>query len=422
MLSLLPLDRAGKVPAARLKPAQKVNFPSALTAVVAYISAIGGKCYLTGGAVRDLLLQRPCHDFDLSVDLPPQAIQRIPGAQEMSNVTKTIIIKNRDIEIEITPLENKGKTRMVDDLVDRDLTINSAALPLFYRHGQLILGTLLDPSGMGVKDINDGLIRFLGEVTPERVIRACRFIATLDFSAPPETIEVLRKQSNNVTAAPVEIIHNELIKILKADNPRLAFSIMKETGIFQQLLKYAGISESLPQTANIERVARADKSVRLIVLLRELGYNSKTVKDFLKKYAFSNDETSKTQKLLEALEMTEKRFPEIQQSDRAIREILCRLVGNKQKDQYLSDYIKLIKAYRSISELMEINIQKATNSPLTVKELKVNGEDAMEAGFSGRQVGQALNHLLQLVIADPSLNERENLLGELKTYLKTEIS
>jgi tRNA nucleotidyltransferase/poly(A) polymerase len=395
----------------KLNPVRELVIPLPVQKAMAYL-AILGRCYLSGGVVRDLLMSRQPKDYDLISDASVEMITGIPGAKVMTNVTNTIFVHVDGIEIEITPLQNKGKHGIIDDLMDRDLTINSMAIQVSVKNGQIVLGTLLDPTGRGVGDVKQGIVHFsdTAEITPERLIRTCRFASTLNFTASRETIDKLRAHSGSIGRAPVEKVQTEFMKILESDNPSAGLSLMIETGILDHMLKFAkSPAEVSTQNLNLERTVQASQDVRLVILLKELRYTSKNFNGFLKKYCFSNEEIQRSQKLLEALESVDKL-----QSNAEIREVLAKLAGNKEKDQYLEGFISLLKAYSVLSNELEVRIRKASQATLTIRELAVNGEDLKQMGLSGPGIGNALKRLLALVIADPDLNSKEVLLSKIK--------
>ena len=417
MVSPISSERVQTSSPVRYNPVQQLILPRPVIAFLTYLAA-RGKCYLAGGAVRDLMLNRQPADFDLVSDLTPdQLAAAFPQAKEMMNVTKTFILHLEGIEIEITPMQNKGYSRIEDDLIQRDLTINAMALPFLLRNGKVTVGTLLDPTGKGVEDLIAGRIRFGRKVAGDTLLRACRFMAKFDFQFDEEQKQLVSENRKLVIELPPEKAQVEIQKLLEASDPVPTLQLMRETGLLEEMLKFSGAPDrSRLEKADLEKVAKADKSVRLIVLLKELGYTSKDVVRFLNKYRYSSYEIKRTQKLLAAIEAAEQNLPAMAKSDRAIREALFQLVGNKEKNQYLADYIELLKLFYTLSDTMEIRIRNAARSPLSIKELKVTGNDIMEQGISNRHIGEALNYLLQLVIADPELNQRETLLNELAAF------
>ena len=395
----------------RLNPVKELVIPQPVQRVMAYL-AVMGRCYLCGGVVRDFLMSRQPKDYDLISDASAEMIARIPGAKVMSNTTNTIFVHVDGIEIEITSLQNKSKHRIVDDLMDRDLAVNSLAIQASVKNGQVVLGTLLDPTGRGVDDIREGVVHFsdTAAITPERLIRTCRFASTLNFTASSETVEKLRTHGGSIGQAPAEKVQTELIKLLESDNPAAGLSLMIETGILEHMLKFAkSPAEVSAQNASLDRIERAASDVRLVVLLKELGYTSKNVNGFLKTYCFSNEEIQRCQKLLEALESSDKLG-----SDPEIRNVLAKLVGNKKKDQHLENLLSLLKAYSLLPNELEIRIRKDSQDPLTIRELAINGDDLMPMGLSGPEIGKTLKRLLALVLSDPDINSKETLLSKIR--------
>lgn len=400
----------------RLNLPHQINFPKPLIEVLKGILS-RGKCYIVGGAVRDLMLGKTPNDLDLVSNLNNRELASLPGAKNMKNVTETTIIHVDGIEIEITPLANLNAERIEDDLVERrDLTINAMAIPVFIKNGKIVLGTLLDPSGMGVEDTTRGIIRFgFKGHNHSAYLRACRFGAVLGFTIPTETLSAIACNKHKIANEVPEKVEIELKKLLLSDYAIIGLAALKQTGLLGEILKNGRApSQVSADRADMARVAQANKEIRLVVLLNELGYTSKTAAGFLKHYHFSNEDIFRTQKLLAALKTAQARFKDLQESDALIREILSGLVGKKQKDRYFADFISLLKAYRPLTLDLESRIIAAGRAPLTIGELEINGNHLKNQGITGRDLGETLKRLLSLVIKDPSRNVREILLNNIK--------
>jgi tRNA nucleotidyltransferase (CCA-adding enzyme) len=389
-------------------------FPQPVKEIIRTFVRPGISLHLVGGAVRDLALGKTPRDFDFITDAPSSIISALPTAVEV-NKKGTYQIKIAGVEIEITSFRIKGRASAAEDLLDRDITINSLAreINLSADSREIIVGDILDPVG-GLADLTQGMIRFSdqGEITPERMIRACRIAANLGFEIEKATGQKIIDKVIAITAGTTERLREEFTKILISDNVDYGLTILQETGILAQMLKFAGITDA--HTPDLLRIAQAPQELRLVVLLHELGLSFDEAQIFTKKFKYSNDETLRTQKLLGALQAAIGQYEALQQTEngsRAIRSILSKLAGRKErKGEYFEDYINLLKVCLNIPQTLEVKVRQEMRAPLTKDDLAINGGDLSALGMGQAEIGATLNYLLPLVIADPSKNERELLL------------
>lgn len=163
------------------------------------IKKAGFDVYFVGGCVRDKLLGKVPHDYDLTTSAKPEDLHKIfskfsnvSDNSEKFGVTMPIITFEDDIkeEIEIATFRkdvSKGRKPKVsldasifEDASRRDFTINA-----LYEDMD---GNIIDPTGLGLNDIKDGIIRFVGnaderlEEDPLRALRLIRFVSKLGFS------------------------------------------------------------------------------------------------------------------------------------------------------------------------------------------------------------------------------------------------
>lgn len=195
----------------------------------------GERIYLVGGSVRDLLIQRPIHDFDLATSAKPQTTERLlrkakPDA--LYTVGKrfgTISANFGDQTVEVTTFRTEHyefgdrhpdvefTPSIEEDLRRRDLTINSMAL-------DLASGDLLDPAN-GVGDLRDHVIRVTGEPRerftedPLRLMRVVRFAVQFGFELAPGLAAEVHDSAAMLRHISRERIRDELNKILLSSQP-----------------------------------------------------------------------------------------------------------------------------------------------------------------------------------------------------------
>jgi tRNA nucleotidyltransferase/poly(A) polymerase len=215
--------------------------------------------YLVGGAVRDLLLDRPIHDYDFA--LPAKAMAAARQVAKNLGAAFYPLDATRDVGRVIV---EEGGTRVtldfiilqganIDmDLAARDLTINAMAVDL--RHPEV----LLDPLG-GAADLKEKLVRaaspqaFLTD--PVRVLRAIRMAASFSMRIEKETRQALRAAAKDLGQVSAERLRDELFRLLQA--PRIATSLraLDLLGaldlVMPELTSLKGVEQSPPHAFDV---------------------------------------------------------------------------------------------------------------------------------------------------------------------------
>jgi len=202
------------------------------------------QCYLIGGFVRDLLLQRPTTDIDVvclgnGIDLAKQVAEEL-GVKKVSYFKNfgTAMLSYQDTEIEFVgarkesyrydsrkPIVENGTLQ--DDLNRRDFTINALSIRLNKAH----FGDLYDPFN-GIEDLKNKCIKTplapaqTYSDDPLRMLRAIRFATQLKFKIEPDSFQAITDNKDRLEIVSMERIHVELNKILATDNPSTGFHLL----------------------------------------------------------------------------------------------------------------------------------------------------------------------------------------------------
>ncbi len=334
-----------------------------------------------------------------------------------------------------------------EDLGRRDFTVNAMAYdPLESR--------LVNPHG-GMRDMGHGLVRAVGDPVERfredglRVLRAARFVATLDFAldlateeAIPRTLDVFAKVSH-------ERVRDEWLKSMKAKKPSRAFEVMRTSGIlgvtFRELTLQHGCEQNRwhafdvwSHTMHVLDSSEGDAIERLAALLHDVGkpktrelsdktgdytfYNhevvgAKMADRWLRDYRFGNDERERVVHLVRHhLVCYDPTW-----SDAAVRRFIRR-VGRDAVEPLLElaradalgkgrpvdeELGRLEQLRERIARIFE------TGDALSTRDLAISGREVMERldVSPGPIVGRVLRRLLEHVTEDPSLNQRERLLA-----------
>lgn len=213
------------------------------------------ECYVVGGYVRDLFLERPSNDIDVvvvgsGIQLA-DAIKKELGRKAKLSVFRnfgTAQVKYRDLEVEFVGARKESYTHdsrkpvvedgtLEDDQNRRDFTINALAVCL---NGPRF-GELVDPFD-GIADMEDGIIRtpLDPDITfsddPLRMLRCIRFATQLNFFIEEETFDALERNADRIGIISGERIAEELDKIMMTKTPSKGFVDLQRCGLLQRIL------------------------------------------------------------------------------------------------------------------------------------------------------------------------------------------
>lgn len=449
-----------------------IKIPDILKKMNEIFAQHGYKAYLVGGAVRDMLMGKEPHDWDVTTDATPEQVMSIFRKVIPTGIAHgTVTVHFMKNEIEVTTFRTESDYsdgrhpdkveytgNIEEDLSRRDFTINAIA-------SYLGDGTITDPFH-GRDDIKRKVIRTVGNPLERfsedglRPVRAVRFSAQLGFEIERETLkaisepEILKKTSG----ISLERFRDEFLKLMKAEKPSAGLKLMEESGILDIFIPefkkcrgcIQGDFRGYHQFDVLDHLfyacdgAPASKqNVRLAALFHDIGkpdvkrviptpqgdqftfYNHEAksqqiTKEILFRLKFSNAEIANICHLV-----VNHMFNYTQDwTDAAVRRFLAKIQAENLEDLYdlrLADIYGMNNApvrgqdSRTIALLNELKdrISKETekNSVLSLKQLAVNGKDLMKNGISaGKDLGFVLNQLLETVLEDPSQNEKEQLI------------
>ena len=234
---------------------------------------MGVECYVVGGYVRDIFLERPSNDIDVVVVgsgiAVAEELKRQLGRKAHLSVFRNFGTaqvkfrqKGREYEVEFVgarresyshdsrkPIVENGT--LEDDQNRRDFTINAMAICLNSKR----FGELVDPFN-GIADLEDGIIAtpLDPEITfsddPLRMMRCIRFATQLNFRIEEETFEALQLMADRIKIVSGERIEVELNKIMMAPHPSIGFELLQRSGLLMIILPELAVLDIVEKRDN----------------------------------------------------------------------------------------------------------------------------------------------------------------------------
>ncbi len=440
------------------------NIPVEVSIVSGRLRESKFEAYLVGGCVRDLMIGREPKDWDITTNATPEQIQALFPESFYENNFGTVGVKTNskntclDI-IEITPYRIESgysdKRRpdkvefgvsLLEDLARRDFTINAIALDDFKGH-------IIDPFN-GKNDIKDKIIRSVGNAYERlnedalRMLRAVRLVAELDFGIDGETAEAISKNSKHLNNVSRERIRDELVRILKSNQPMHAFILAQQLGILEfissDLTRGIGVKQNQAHSfdvfGHLMRTVQhaADKNYNFDIRLAGLFHDvskpeTRRWSDEKKDWTFHGHDvvgSRVTKKALENLHFSRETIEKVvklvrwhmffSDPDQITLSAVRRMIKNVGKDN-IWDLLNLricdrIGTGRPKEQPFRFRkykamVDQALRDPISVTMLKIDGNYIMEKFHvkSGPKIGYILNALLEEVLDNSSLNTLEYL-------------
>lgn len=224
--------------------------------VVRRLRAKGHEAYLTGGCVRDLLLNRKPKDFDVATSARPEEVRSIfrncrligrrfllahvifPGGKIIETATfrakPSEEITDEESSEDLLVMQDNVYGTMKEDAFRRDLTING----LFY---DPVSGKVIDYVG-GKEDLDAGLIRTIGDPEirlqedPVRILRAIRFANRLGFTIEEETMRSMKAFSKDMLRCAPARLQEEIVRLMTSGQAKDSMKLAMEVGVLDVLM------------------------------------------------------------------------------------------------------------------------------------------------------------------------------------------
>lgn len=391
------------------------------------------EAFAVGGCIRDSILGKEPEDWDITTSASPKQIKEVFSRTVDTGIlhgTVTVLLEKEGFEVTTFRIDGEYEdnrhpksvvftSNLLEDLKRRDFTINSMAYN--YENG------LIDVFN-GIEDLEKRVIRCVGNARERfmedalRMLRAVRFSAQLDFRIEEDTREAIIELAPNLIHISKERIQIELTKLLTSSHPEHIKDVF-ETGMLAPIFYGLDISFSentLNHSIEMLKRVEADYILRWAVflhdtkgetrkILRNLKFDNKTVDnvDRLVK-CFYTPLNSRKEGLRKCIyHIGEDIFPLLL----LVKEANIRTKKEVDRTQQLEEHLKIQESYKEIIR---------DGDCLSLRCLAVDGEDLIAMGFStGKDIGNELKELLDLVLIDPKANTKKNLLNYIEKKLKT---
>jgi tRNA nucleotidyltransferase (CCA-adding enzyme) len=429
--------------------------------------------YLVGGCVRNILINKPIKDWDMTTNATPEQMLKIFKDSFCDNQFGTVglptDIAGQKCVVEITTFRTEegysdrrhpgkvswGKS-IEEDLARRDFTVNAIALKL-ESQPQGLTYKLIDPYE-GQKDIENKIIRAVGNPKERfkedalRLLRAVRIATELSFTIEENTWKEIISDSSLIKDVSGERIKIELLRILASEHTYEGVILLKDADLLEQIIPELivgiGVSQKRPGRHHTDDVfthnllslkfcPSHDPIVRFAALLHDVGKPNVMSKDKEDLVIFHNHEVAGAQiagEICERLKFSKN------DKDRVVNLIRWHMFGvnENQTDSAIRRFIRKI-GLENIKDMMDIRIADRLGSgrpadswrlklfkrkideqlkpaKFSINDLAIDGNDIMKelSIKPGPKVGEILQKLFEEVDEDLSKNNKELLIKRAK--------
>lgn len=430
------------------------------------IQQSGGEAYLVGGCVRDMVLKKKPHDEDLTTSLTPDKVIELFESKGykviptgLQHGTVTVMMDGEGYEIttfrkETTYSDNRHPDSVTfsenveDDCSRRDFTFNA-----MYYDGKQIIDTY-----NGQKDIEDKVIRTVGNPDERfnedalRMMRAVRFSSKLGFTIAPEVLKSIKKNKKLIHNISSERICAELEKTVQGPNRRYALQQLQKTGLLKEILPELDNLKKVKQKSKyhyedafehtlsvMDNCPSDDTQVQFAALFHDLGKgttkqvdpdgtehfkghsvdSAKMADEICKRLKMSTADRETIVKLVKNHDRPE--TPEVKRLHAAHYVFKHQEISDKEFKQLQQLWVADRKAHVNSNQdsLKKFNkhLDDVLAGPHRIKDLSVNGDDLMKLGYKDKEIGKALNYLLQISLSE-NTNDKDVLIKKLNGFKK----
>lgn len=452
---------------------RKYEIPQEVTTIYNTLKQGGFDSYLVGGCIRNILMNIPVKDWDLTTNATPEEIQKLFPDSFYDNTFGTVGIPyQHPIDsyknyAEVTTFRTEsGYTNLrhpdivswgkdiLEDLSRRDFTVNAIAAKIVNDEDL----EFIDPYG-GLQSINDKTLVTVGNPDERfgedalRMLRAIRFAAQLNFKIEKNTWDSLISLKQNILQISWERIRDEFLKIMESQNPYEGTILLDNAGILEfilpELMKGKGLSQARPgrhhkddvythNLLSLKYCPSENPIVRFATLIHDVG----------KPYVASTDENgfvifyNHEVKGAEIAEVICERFRlSKKQKEKIVTLIRWHMfsIDETTTETAVRRFIRRV-GLENVSDIIDLRIgdrlgsgtenaeswrlkrfkemiEKELNPPFSINDLAIDGNEIMKNLnlAPGPKIGKILQELFEEVDQDLSKNTKEYLLERIKS-------
>lgn len=380
----------------------KFNIPEYVRVVLDRLYEHGESAYVVGGSLRDMMLFSEPHDFDLASSALPERVCEIFSDMHviktgLQHGTVTVVCQGKPIEITTFRVDGEYHDmrrpdsvsftrRIEDDLSRRDFTVNAMA----YNERDGLVDLFC-----GRADLKDRIIRTVGNPYERfsedalRIMRAFRFSAQLGFEIEKKTLEAAGALGERLSFIAKERIFSELLKLICSPYPEKPLMAMRSLGVLDYVFeKYIPSDSAVMLLSQVEN----NDIARLSALFSDA------------------DEATARQELIRLKASRKQRsvglIVEAAKSKISSRKDMAALRARLSNDADIALTLSVLLGNSSDEALSLLD----DLTPFSISQLAIGGSDLIALGYSGREIGKELARLLDAVIKEPTLNNRDALL------------
>lgn len=442
-----------------------IYIPNDAQQIIEMLESCGHSAYIVGGCVRDAVMGRIPHDYDICTSALPDEVLAIfkdrkvietglqHGTVTVQGDTDYYEVTTYRIDGEYTDGRHPDSVKFVDDIVAdlarRDFTINAMAYNV---HTGLI-----DPFD-GYTDIQNKIIRCVGNPVNRfsedalRIMRAVRFAATCNFEIHPATHNAMLQLKDLLALVSEERKTSEFNKMLVCANLDLLLKYREIFATFiPELAETFDFKQNNPHhmydvyshIAHAVSNAPQDVYIRLALMFHDIAkpltyvedesgvghfyghadVGAEMAKDIMKRMRMDNDTIAIVSQLVAthdvslstSLKFTRKMICKLgaEQFCRLIAVVRADKLAQSQNDDTENNLAILDFILKNIDEV------KAKDECFTLKNLAVNGYDLIGIGITdGKTIGATLQYLLDIVLSDPAMNDSTVLTSLALSYVE----
>ena len=436
-----------------------IQLPEKVGRIIGTLQEHGYEAYAVGGCIRDSILGREPEDWDITTSAMPEETKALFDKTFDTGIqhgTITVLLEKEGFEVTTYRIDGKYEdsrhpkevtfTRNLrEDLLRRDFTINAMA----YNETD----GLVDIFG-GLEDLEAGMIRCVGTAKERfkedalRILRGVRFAAQLGFDIEEDTRQGMKELAWTLQNISAERIQVELVKMITSKRPEMlreAYELGMTRIVLPEFDQLMTTGQETPHhmysvgehTLHAMKNIRADKILRLAMLLHDMGKPAlKTVdeagvahfkkhaleseriaENVLRRLKFDNDTIRKVTRLVRCHDL---RMPATAKSVRRAmnqigEELFPYYMEVRRADVLAQSMYQREEKIENLDQIEELYRQIVEDGDcVSLKDLAVTGRDLIASGMKpGKKIGEKLEELLKLVIEDPKLNTKEELLKRL---------